>query len=47
VFKATGGMRAAYAAANHLGLTAAQPPLPVLPLDGDLKERLAIAIAGL
>jgi 4-hydroxy-tetrahydrodipicolinate synthase len=47
VFKLTGGMRAAYAAANHLGLTAAQPPLPVLPLDGELRASLEAAVAGL
>ena len=47
MFKATGGMRAAYAAATHLGLTEARPPLPILPLDGDLKARLEAAVAGL
>lgn len=47
VFKVAGGMRAMYAAANALGLTSAQPPLPVLPLEGELKARLAAAIAGL
>jgi 4-hydroxy-tetrahydrodipicolinate synthase len=47
VFKLTGGMRAMYAAANALGLTSAQPPLPVLPLEGDLKARLKAVIAGL
>jgi len=47
VFKLTGGMRAMYAAANQLGLTAAQPPLPILPLDGDLKARLEAAISEL
>lgn len=47
VFKLTGGMRAMYAAANHLGRTDAQPPLPVLPLEGDLRARLVAAIAGL
>jgi 4-hydroxy-tetrahydrodipicolinate synthase len=47
VFKAAGGMRAMYAAANHLGLTAAQPPLPILPLEGELRARLVAAVAGL
>lgn len=47
VFKVVGGMRAMYAAADHLGLTAAQPPLPVLPLEGDLRARLEAAVAGL
>ena len=47
VFKLAGGMRAMYAAANHLGLTAAQPPLPVLPLEGELRAKLIGAVAGL
>lgn len=47
VFKLTGGMRAMYAAANHLGLTNAQPPLPVLPLEGEVKARLEAAITAL
>ena len=47
VFKLTGGMRAIYAAANALGLTLAQPPLPVLPLEGELRARLEAVIAGL
>lgn len=47
VFKLTGGMRAIYAAANHLGLTAARPPLPVLPLEGAMRAKLVAAIAGL
>lgn len=47
VFKVVGGMRAMYAAANRLGLTEARPPLPILPLEGDLKARLEAAIAGL
>lgn len=47
VFKAVGGMRAMYAAANHLGLTQAQPPLPILPLEGELRTKLVAAIAGL
>lgn len=47
VFKAVGGMRAMYAAANHLGLTEAQPPLPILPLEGDPRAKLVAAVAGL
>ncbi len=47
VFKVVGGMRAMYAAANHLGLTTAQPPLPILPLEGELKAKLVAAIEGL
>lgn len=47
VFKLVGGMRAMYAAANHLGLTAAQPPLPILPLEGEMKAKLVAAVEGL
>lgn len=47
VFKLTGGMRAMYAAANALGLTQAQPPLPILPIEGDLKAKLEAAVARL
>jgi len=46
VFRAVGGMRAAYAVANHLGLTTAQPPLPVLPLEGDVRARAIAAVPG-
>lgn len=44
VFRAVGGMRAMYAVANHLGLTAAQPPLPVLPLEGEMRAKAVAAI---
>jgi 4-hydroxy-tetrahydrodipicolinate synthase len=47
VFRAVGGMRAMYAVANHLGRTAAQPPLPILPLEGDLRAKAVAAVAGL
>lgn len=47
VFKIVGGMRAMYAVANHLGLTAAQPPLPVLPVSGDLRAKAVAAVAAL
>lgn len=47
VFKLTGGMRAMYAAANHLGLTAAQPPLPVLPLEGHVRAKVVAAVEEL
>lgn len=47
VFKLTGGMRAMYAAANALGLTEAGPPLPILPIEGEVRARLEAAIAGL
>lgn len=47
VFRAVGGMRAMYAVANHLGLTAAQPPLPILPLEGDVRAKAVAAAASL
>ena len=46
VFKVVGGMRAMYAVANHLGLTAAQPPLPVLPLEGEWRAKAVAAVAA-
>ncbi len=47
VFKLTGGMRAMYAAANALDLTEARPPLPILPLEGDVRARLEAAVTAL
>lgn len=46
LFRAWGGLRVAYAAANRLGLTAAQPPRPILPLDEGLVGSVAEALAG-
>ena len=47
VFRAVGGMRAMYAVANHLGLTTAQPPLPIRPLEGDMRAKAVAAAAAL
>ncbi len=47
VFRSVGGMRAMYAVANHLGLTAAHPPLPVLPLAGEIQAKAVAAVAAL
>ncbi|WP_291837028.1 dihydrodipicolinate synthase family protein [Brevundimonas sp.] len=44
LFRAHGGLRVMYAAANMLGLTEAQPPRPLLPLMEDVKRRLASAL---
>jgi 4-hydroxy-tetrahydrodipicolinate synthase len=40
LFKAHGGLRVIYGAANLTGLCHAQPPLPILPLAGSALERL-------
>ncbi|HWW11554.1 MAG TPA: dihydrodipicolinate synthase family protein [Brevundimonas sp.] len=44
LFRAHGGLRVMYAAANMLGLTDALPPRPLLPLAEDVKRRLALAL---
>lgn len=44
LFRAHGGLRVMYAAANMLGLTDALPPRPLLPLTEDVKRRLASAL---
>lgn len=44
LFRAHGGLRVMYAAANMLGLTEARPPRPLLPLAEDVKGRLAAAL---
>jgi 4-hydroxy-tetrahydrodipicolinate synthase len=44
LFRVGGSLRLMYAAANMLELTDAQPPRPLLGLDGDLRERLALAL---
>ena len=44
LFRAHGGLRVMYAAANMLGLTEAQPPRPLLPLMEDVRRRLAAAL---
>lgn len=42
-----GGVRVMYAAANHVGLTDAQPPRPILPLSGAARDAVTAAIDGL
>lgn len=47
LFQQHGSLRVVYAAANLLGLTGAQPPRPILPLDATERARVEQAIAGL
>ena len=47
LFREFTGLRLAYAAAHHLGLTSAQPPRPILPLSADGLARVAAVIDGL
>ena len=47
LFQEFTGLRLAYAAAHHLGLTSAQPPRPILPLSADGLARVAAVIDGL
>jgi 4-hydroxy-tetrahydrodipicolinate synthase len=44
LFKQHGSLRVVYAAANLLGLTDAQPPRPLLPLDPAERERIRDAL---
>jgi len=44
LFRAHGGLRLMYAAANMLGLTEALPPRPLLPTTEEVKRRLALAL---
>ena len=44
LFRAHGGLRVMYAAANMLGLTDAQPPRPLLGADEGLRTRIASAL---
>lgn len=46
LFRTYGGLRVVYAAANRLGLTSAQPPRPILPLDEALVGPVGEALAG-
>ncbi|MEM8537716.1 MAG: dihydrodipicolinate synthase family protein [Pseudomonadota bacterium] len=41
LFRQHGGLRVVYAIANHLGLTDAEPPLPVRPLHATLNAQIA------
>lgn len=47
IFKEFGSLRVVYAIANHLGLSDAQPPLPLLPLSAGDQERVEEALLGL
>lgn len=47
LFRQHGSLRVAFAAANLLGLTQAQPPRPILPLDRSEWPRMERALAGL
>jgi 4-hydroxy-tetrahydrodipicolinate synthase len=47
MFGELSGLRLAYAAANALGLAAATPPRPILPLSADAQARVAAAIQSL
>ncbi len=47
LFKEYGGVRVVYAGANLLGLTQAQPPLPILPLDAAARKRIGAVLEGL
>ncbi|MGR3465351.1 dihydrodipicolinate synthase family protein [Limimaricola sp.] len=44
LFKAFGSLRVVHAAANLMGLTQAQPPRPILPLQGRDLDRVAAAL---
>lgn len=47
LFQELTSYRVVYAAANAMGLTAAQPPRPILPLTAADRERVMAAIGGL
>jgi len=47
LFRDLTGLRLAYAAANLLGLTEAQPPRPILPLSQAAQARVASVVGGL
>jgi len=47
LFREYGGLRVVYAGANLLGLTDAQPPLPILPLDAAARARIGAVLDGL
>lgn len=47
LFRELTGLRLAYAAAHHLGLTAAQPPRPILPLSAEGLARVGAVIDAL
>lgn len=47
LLKQYGGVRVMYAAANLMGLTEAQPPRPILPLDGAARDQIRAALDSL
>ena len=47
LFRQHGSVRVVFAAANLMGLTDAQPPLPILPLGGAERAGIEAALAGL
>ena len=47
LFKAHSSLRVVYAAAEALGICRAEPPRPVLPLSGEIRDRVAAVVAGL
>lgn len=47
LFKEVGSLRVAYAIANQLSLSDAQPPLPILPLSSGDRQRVEVALQGL
>jgi 4-hydroxy-tetrahydrodipicolinate synthase len=47
LFIAHSSLRVMYAAANLLGLTDAEPPRPILPLDGPVRQQVAAVIGAL
>ncbi|WP_158915781.1 dihydrodipicolinate synthase family protein [Caulobacter sp. S45] len=46
LFKAYGGLRVVYAAANMIGVCDAIPPAPILPLSGEAARQVADALRG-
>ena len=47
LFQQHGSLRVVFAIANHLGLTAAHPPRPILPLGPEARDRIVRAIQPL
>ncbi len=47
LFRELGSLRVVYAAAAELGLCTAEPPRPILPLAGEQRRRIAVALEAL
>lgn len=47
LFKEFGSFRVMYAIANLLGLSQAEPPRPILPLSGDARQRVELALQAI